>query len=143
MGLVQAMIPPRLRYAFAHTRYRVRAPAGSFDLRIARRSAALAQWPRALNPLGNVLVTAWNPNGRRRSLAINRAAERRLQQRLRAWHLCGWPTLARDPKGLWPDEPGMLIFGVTQALALELGRALGQRAVVFVAGDAVPRLLWL
>jgi hypothetical protein len=103
----------------------------------------LAQWARARNPLGNVLVTAWNPQGRRQSLSANRAAQRRLQQRLRAWQLACWPSVAQDPKGLWPDEPGMLIFGVPEALALELGRALGQRAVVFIKSDAVPRLLWV
>lgn len=143
MTALRAMIPPRLHRAFARTLYRVHSPAGSFVLRIGRRSPALAQWPRTLNPHGNVLVTAWNPNGRRRDLAANCAAARRLRKRLRAWQLASWSSLAVDPLGKWPDEPGELIFGVPEALALELGRALDQRAVVFVGSDAVPRLLWL
>jgi hypothetical protein len=134
---------PRLRQAFENTRYRVRSPAGTFVLTVGRRSPALALWPRALGPVGSVLVTAWNPAGRRRSLAANCAAERRLQQRLRAWGVRFWPAVAQDPTGLWPDERGVLVFGVTQALAADLGRALGQRAVLFVGADVVPRLLWL
>jgi hypothetical protein len=138
----QAM-SPRLRQAFASTDYRVRSPAGFIVLKVGRRSPALALWPRHPGQRGSVLVTAWNPAGRRRSLAANRAAQRRLQQRLRAWGIKGWPAVARDPKGLWPDEHGVLLFGVAPAQAAQLGRALGQRAVLLVGADAVPRLLWL
>lgn len=134
---------PRLHQAFASTNYRIHSPAGSFVLKVGRRSPALALWPRHLGQAGSVLVTAWNPAGQRRSLAANRAAEKRLQQRLRAWGINGWPAVAQDPKGLWPDERGMLLFGVPEALARDLGRALGQKAVLFVGADAVPRLLWL
>jgi hypothetical protein len=90
-----------------------------------------------------VLVTAWNPNARLRSRAENRAAERYLSRRLRALHLTAWPTLAEDPAGRWPGEPGLLIFDVPEQLARALGHALRQRAVVFVAADAVPQLLWI
>jgi hypothetical protein len=112
-------------------------------LHIGRRSAALALWPRHLSQAGSVLVSAWNPGARRRSLAANRAAERRLLQRLRAWGLKSWPARAQDPKGLWPDEHGVLIFAVPAQLAADLGRALGQRSVVYVGADSVPRLIWL
>jgi hypothetical protein len=139
----QAMIPPRLRRSFESTHYRVRSPAGAFVLKVGRRSAVLALRARQLNEPGSVLVTAWNPAGRRRSLAANRAAERRLLQRLRAWGLKFWMAVAQDPKALWPDEHGLLIFGVPQRLAAELGRALGQQAVLFVGADSVPRLVWL
>jgi hypothetical protein len=137
------MIPPRLRQAFGQTRYRIQSPAGAFVLEIGRRSPALALWLRHRGQAGSVLVTAWNPAGQRRNLAANRAAEKRFQQRLRVWGIKGWPAVAQDPKGLWPDERGMLLFGVPEALARDLGRALGQKAVLFVGADAVPRLLWL
>jgi hypothetical protein len=137
------MISPRLRRAFQSTHYRIQSPAGPFVLKVAQRSAVLAHSPQHLRGPGSVLVTAWNPAGRRRGLAANRAAEGRLRQRLRAWGLKGWPSAAQDPKGLWPEEPGVLIFGVPERLAAELGCALGQRAVLFVGGDCVPRLLWL
>lgn len=136
------MIPARLRQAFSNTRYRVQSPSGAFVLQVGRRSAALAHSPRAARQ-SSVLVTAWNPAGRRRGLAANRAAQRRFGQRLRAWGISSWPTLAQDPKRLWPDERGALLFGVPQGLAAELGRALGQRAVLYIGMDAVPRLLWL
>jgi Protein of unknown function (DUF3293) len=139
----QLMIPARLRQAFSNTHYRVQSPAGAFVLQVGRRSAVLAQSPRAANESGSVLVTAWNPAGRRRGLAANRAAERRFGQRLRAWGIKSWPALAQDPKRLWPDERGALLFGVPQGLAADLGRALGQRAVLYIGTDAVPRLLWL
>jgi len=137
------MIPARLRHAFESTQYRIQSPAGPFVLHVGRRCPALARWPRHLSQAGSVLVTAWNPAGRRRSLAVNRAAEKRLLQRLRAWGLKGWLAVAQDPSGLWPDERGILIFGVPEPLAADLGRALGQRAVVFAGTDCVPRLLWL
>jgi len=112
-------------------------------LKVGHRSMALALLPRHLTQVGSVLVTAWNPAGRRRSLAANRAAEKRLRQRLRAWGLKWWPAVAQDPKGLWPDECGVLIVQVSEPLAAELGRALGQRAVLFAGADCVPRLIWL
>jgi len=142
-GALTAMIPPRLYHAFRNTDYRVKSPAGAFVLRIGRHSPALAQWPGHRGPAGTVLVTAWNPAGRRRSFAANHTAEKRLLQRLRVWGVRAWPAVAHDPRGLWPDESGVLVFGVPEALAADLGRALGQRAVVFVGADAVPRLLWL
>jgi len=137
------MISPRLLLAFEKACYRIQTPAGPIVLKVGRRSAALALWPRALSPPGSVLVTAWNPGGLRRSRAANRGAERRLLQRLRAWGLRGWLARAQDPKGLWPDEYGVLIFAVSAPLAADLGRALGQRAVLFIGADAVPRLIWL
>jgi Protein of unknown function (DUF3293) len=137
------MIPPRLRRAFESTHYRVQSPAGGFVLEVGRRSSVLALRDRHLGEPGSVLVTAWNPAGRRQSLAANRAAERRLLQRVRAWGLKVWTTVAQDPKRLWPDEYGLLIFGVPQRLAAELGRALGQQAVLFIGADSVPRLVWL
>jgi len=137
------MIPPRLRRAFHSTHYRVQSPAGRFVLKAGRRCAVLALRARHPSEPGSVLVTAWNPGSRRRSPAANRAAERRLLQRVRAWGLKVWIAVAQDPKGLWPDEQGLLIFGVPQRLAAELGHALGQRAVLFIGADSVPRLLWL
>src|SRR5208282_6875098 len=89
-----AMIP-RLRQAFAGADYRVQSPAGAMVLKVGRRSPALALWYLQLGHSSSVLVTAWNPAGRRRALAANRAAEKRLRQRLRAWGVKGWPTVAQ------------------------------------------------
>jgi hypothetical protein len=52
-------------------------------------------------------------------------------------------SLARDPTGDWPDEPGALIAGLSSADAAALGRRLSQNAVVCGVPGSAPCLLWL
>ena len=48
-----------------------------------------------------------------------------------------------DPQGVWAAEASVLAFGVGRAEACGLGARHEQNAVLWVADDAVPRLLLL
>ena len=56
----------------------------------------------------------------------------------------GWTLLhgiGLDPSGNWSGEPSVLALGISCERAQSIGRKYGQNAVVYVARDAVPRLL--
>lgn len=48
-----------------------------------------------------------------------------------------------DPSGQWPDEPGLLVGGMTLSEARELARRFGQNAMVHAGSDALPGLVWI
>lgn len=84
------------------------------------------------------LVTAWNPNSEELAQSENAAANARLLRRLeaenRVWdEAWGGALPGVDPQ--WREE-GFAVFGLSREEACTLGRAFGQRAVVFLELDA-------
>lgn len=87
---------------------------------------------------GGVLVTAWNPGGRRLPEAVNRLRAARLAGRLR-----GLRTLAGvNGEGRWREE-SLLVLGAAPRRVEVLGRLLGQDAVVLLRRGAPARLRFL
>jgi hypothetical protein len=89
------------------------------------------------------LLTACNPRSVATSRVDNAAAMRALASAVRG---AGYPSvesLATDPVGRWPDEPGLLIFGIGRDAALALARRFDQNALVWIDGAATPELLWV
>ncbi len=85
-----------------------------------------------------VLVTAWNPAGRRLPEAVNRRRAARLAERLRG--LRALPGV--NGEGRWREE-SLLVLACTPRRVEALGRLFGQDAVVLLRRGARTRLRFL
>ena len=132
-----------LAAAYREARYRVDAPAGSFELRIGAPAPELERLLVAVGCERWAYLTAVNPASIRLEDEENRRRLARLDAEIarRGWPV--HPGAAVDPRGTWPDEPSRLVLGVDESAARELARRFGQNA--FVAGERgdVPRLCWV
>ena len=113
-----------------------------FVLKVGCASAALRALHRAHGVSGSVFLTACNPGSRRRSAWQNDLAQRRLVSRIRLRGYVGLLGLGIDPAGAWPPEESVLVLGMPAAEALALARRFGQNALLVMAANAVPRLVW-
>jgi hypothetical protein len=115
-----------LAAAYLGTTWSVRAAGGS------RRLSPGRPLPAGFPPCA--IVTAYNPASVPLSRAENRAALRRLRDRLDvAW----LPARAHGRPREW-DEPGFALVGAdVLPLAVALGTELGQNAIVWADGDGV------
>ena len=106
-------------------------------IRIGRRSPAMDARLAAQGVREGVLVTAWNPGGRRRPAALNRQKAARLDERLRRSRTL--PGVNGEHR--WREE-SLLVLGAGRR-AERLGRLFGQRAVVLLRRGQRARVLFL
>ena len=90
-----------------------------------------------------VFVTAWNPQGRRRTRAANARAQWRLLAALRAAGVRALPGEGLGDARDWPPERSVLAFGIGAICGAALGRRLRQNAVVAVRRDTPVRIVSL
>lgn len=131
-----------LEAAYRAALYVVELPGGSVALRVDEPSPALRDWLRGQPGTCAALLTAHNPAGRQQDAQANDRAQAELLRILVARGHALAPGSNRDPAGLWPDERSVLAAGVPQAEALALARRFGQNALLWMAGDGIPRLVW-
>lgn len=87
-------------------------------------------------------LTACNPHGRLLDAAENSKRMLALREALRQQ---GWQWaegFGQDPRGQWPGEDSVLVWGMDRPVALAWGAQWQQKAVLFCGADAVPELLW-
>lgn len=127
--------------AYRQTHYRVDDGDRGFTLRIGRFSPGLAALYARFDRRCAAFVTAWNPASV--PPADHEDNPRRLQALIAEVQSRGLPWLpgeGRSAEGGWA-EPSVLVLGLERTEALALGRAWGQKAIVQVGTDAIPRLL--
>lgn len=111
--------------------------AAGLAIRVGRRSPAVDALLMAHGVTEGVLVTAWNPGGRRRPTGLNRKATARLDERLRGCRsLPGANGLHR-----WHEE-SLLVLGARRRTE-RLGRLFRQRAVVLLRRGQPARVVFL
>jgi len=136
------MRTPALRRAYLAAHYHVAGPMGVVRVRIGFASPGLRALQRRLGVVQSAFLTACNPGSRRRGAPANGLGHQQLVRCLAALGYRRLPARGVDPRGHWPDEPGLLVPGLPAELALELGERFGQNAVVHADRAGVPRLLW-
>ncbi len=112
-----------------------------FVLRVDRVSEPLRELCQAHGVSSAAYLTAFNPGSQRVSDATNRLAQQRLVACIEA---DGWPVVSGRslaPDGGWPPEDSILVLGIPQHQALDMGRRFEQAAILWSDKDAVPRLL--
>ena len=139
----RSRLPPALLAAYRATRYEVTGATPPFVLRVDEPSPALADCHRAHGVRCSAFVTAWNPGSREASATANAAAERALEQCLRARGHALIAGRGVDPAGRWPAEESVLVPGLERDAACEIARQFGQAGLVCAGDDAVPRLVLL
>ncbi|MEA3200684.1 MAG: hypothetical protein QOE90_2112 [Thermoplasmata archaeon] len=125
----------RLERAYRVTTY----AAGPLRLRIGEPNAALDELLARHGAATWAYLTAWNPGSVPRGETENRAAARRLLDRL-----AGYPCIEGESVGdggAW-REPSVLVLGIRRDEALAIARDFGQLAFVVGERGGAPRLVW-
>lgn len=114
-----------------------------FVLNVGRPSPELARWFQTNKEDHAAFITAWNPLGKTTSDTINRIAEQKLIAEIEARDLPYLEGESKDPLGVWPSEPSLLVFGISLESAKELVERFCQNGFIYVGGDATPQLILL
>jgi hypothetical protein len=114
---------------YAATRYEVHLPHGTVVLRHGELSPAIDALLTPAAPSW-AFITAWNPGSRRLSRPVNEQRQRALIREL-SGRFRLFPGAGTADDGSWPAELSVLALGISEAEALERGRAWGQVAVLF------------
>lgn len=152
-------IEPALIAAYRAAHYEVSADASAglaatFVLRVDVASPELLDLYRRHDESQAAYLTACNPHSTVLSDADNRTRMDDLAQTLRA--LAGQGPAhssvrsytilhgrGTDPSGAWPGEASVLVLGMGETEARELGTRFGQNTLLHAGADAVPRLVLL
>ena len=116
-----------LKPAYEATDYRV---GDRFTIRCGERSPPLEALLADSGHDTWAFITAWNPGSTALDTAENRRRMTDLAGRIA---LLGLPMLEGEGVGTggdWPSEPSLLVLGIGESEAVELGRAFGQVAIV-------------
>jgi hypothetical protein len=132
--------PAELREAFEQAEYRVRVAGNDWLVQAGGRHAGL---DRALGARRWAILTAHNPGGQRIDADENRRREAALRDEIgrRGW--TGFEAVNRDPRGNWPDEPGLLVADVPADAVAALARDFGQAAILAAEKGAPARVEFL
>ncbi len=141
-GMEATAIERGLVAAYLDTEFVV---SGSAEIvfKIGERSAALDALIRWHGCECAAFITAFNPFSEACSPSQNAQAQALLLQQIAGWGLDWFEGEGRDPGGEWPGEPSVLVLGISEAHASEVGRTFGQNALVWCRVQHPPELLLL
>lgn len=133
-----------LEEAYRRTRYVVRLDAGELEMSIDVVDPAADERLRreAGCRRGWALVTPCNPRSQGLSGEENARRLEAMRQELTASGQRFVAAVHRDPSGAWPEEESFFLIDPAGDLALRLGRAYEQNAVVIGTLGGAPRLAW-
>ena len=142
------LINPALIAAYRAAHYQVSADASAglaapFVLRVDVASPELLALYSRHDVLQAAYLTACNPHSTVLSDADNVA---RMDELVRALAGQGHMILhgrGTDPAGVWASEASVLVLGISEVHACELGARFGQNALLQAGADGVPRLVLL
>lgn len=141
-GMVAMNEEAALLRAYRETEYIVfTEPA--LTLRVDEVSPALLQLHQASGVRASAYVTACNPGSRRLSDAENADRQARLRLAVEQRGNTFFDGIGLHPGGDWPGETSLLLLGLELPEAVSLGRAWGQRAILWAGVDAIPRLIFI
>ncbi|NNC23324.1 DUF3293 domain-containing protein [Salinisphaera sp. USBA-960] len=133
-----------LEAAFKATSYRVALGAREISVTIGGGCPSiLATWFCQHGYRLGWLISAYNPGAQAISTAQNRHRDAALHRATRRLGTAWLATRAVDPAQHWPDEPGVLIGGISQTKARLLATRFGQAAIVAIGPSRRTRLIWL
>jgi len=128
--------------AYKQTHYKVNSDHGAFTLKIGIFSPELDALQRTHSAGGSAFITAWNPYGEPLNAADNQTAHARLVAELTDAGLHYITGIGEVSSGAWRGEESVLIVGIDESKAIELGARYRQNAIVYADCSAVPVLLY-
>jgi len=133
-------LPSDLVEAYRRTRFQVDDPEGRFTVTVDVYSEELALCHKHNQVDSSAFITAWNPGSRECSDAENSKAEMDLINLVKELGYRWIPGVGMDPAEKWQGERSLLILGIKEKEAKELGRRFGQNAIIVNDSSAVPGL---
>lgn len=91
----------------------------------------------------SAFLTAWNPLSQVLSGSENAERHLALMNELELRSLEYVDVVSHHPSNGWPDEAGVLVFGLSLEAAKTLGTRYEQNAIVCNGPDVIPRLVLL
>lgn len=129
--------------AYRSSVFEVTGTAPPFTLRVDHYCAPLAALHRAQGVMTSAYLTAVNPRSIVQPDAENARREAELARWLRAKGYAWFDGYSVDPRGVWPNEPCVLILGISYDDACGIGKHFDQNAIVWCPPTAVPELVML
>ena len=129
--------------AFRNTSFSARTPNGEICIRVGERCPVLDQLLMQGGHDSWAYVTAWNPGGKLTTGPENLQSQRMLERELRERRLPYHSGEGKGDVGNWPPEASVLILGISEERALDLGQRYGQAAIVFGERSQPARLVLL
>lgn len=135
-------ISPELVRAYYETEYHVllRPPV---TLRIGQINEDLKALYRESSCNSCLFITAWNPYSEHTEAAMNALLQSQLFEEISASGYRAVPGLGKHPSGDWEGEDSLLVLGVSQEEAMEIGTRWKQNAVIWTDAQACPQLILL
>lgn len=121
---------PQLLESYRNALYRVFEP-NEFVIRIGLLSPETDALVHNLPQRSWTIITAWNPQSTPLSLAENLSRQDLLRNDLQALGFSILAARGEDPRGEWEPEESLLVLGIDQRVALELGVRYRQWAIVW------------
>ena len=136
---------PGLDQAFRQTDYRVYLPREQVTVRIGEIQPVLCRWleQQGFETCHWSIITACNPGANPLSDQDNGRRQAELEVALSAGQWPWRPSVAVDPDGQWPDEPGAWIAGIPAQQACRLAAEYGQLALVSADARGLAQLEYL
>ena len=88
-------------------------------------------------------ITAHNPFSKIQKNAVNAAAHKSLENKLKGMDLTYLLAKAKDPKNEWPEEEGFFVFDMPLEELKKLAMSFKQNAVVYGNITIAPQLIAL
>lgn len=123
-------LPTMLLQAYEATEFVIGEPAAI--LRVGHASVAMDSAFRDNGTTHAIVVTACNPFSETTDPRANELRRHMLRDELQRAGLPVCHAEGRDPAGVWPPEPGLLVFGTSRELEDRLLRDYEQHAIVVV-----------
>ncbi len=132
-------IDQRLMDAYLQTTYRVQNPA--LEIRIGEANDALNLLLQKHQVKSWAFITAWNPGS---TLLERQENNLRHQHLVEIVEKAGYQGFIGEGIGVdctWEPEVSLLILGISQTAAIEVGQYFGQNAIVYGTLTQVANLL--
>lgn len=135
------MLEPKWRTTYSDAEYHVYATP-PFVMRINQYSADLQQLLHKHSVETAAFISAHNPRSQRFSIEENHQRQRQLMEKVRTLSLPWITGVGKNTRGSW-SEDSVLILGIDEKNACDLGRHFEQNAIVWCGSAAIPHLLSL
>jgi hypothetical protein len=92
--------------------------------------------------LGWAFISASNPFSVETSVEENKQSFKRLEELVAANYMKYYTGFGKGQNG-WPDEKSIFIIGISEKEATELGKELGQNAIIIGAKGSKAKIKWV
>jgi hypothetical protein len=125
------MFNPELIEAYRNAAFVVDGPDGEIVLRVGQTSQEIDNLLSTYGVAECAFVTAWNPRSVRLEVNQNSLRHSELIERVcqLGYHFFSGRGIGENKA--WTPEESVLVLGIGQRLALDLGRSFGQNAIIF------------